>query len=88
PITSELGGVSHIIIVPGSWSDADLAYQAEHVATMRLHNGGYNCIAGQVVILSSDWPQKDAFLTALRAAIDRAPERTAWYPASVAESGG
>jgi aldehyde dehydrogenase (NAD(P)+) len=81
-ITSELGGVSPIIIVPGDWSTADLKFQAEHVATMRLHNGGYNCIAGQIVVLSSDWPQREAFLDQLRAAINRTPARTAWYPGS------
>ncbi len=50
PITAELGGVSPIIIVPGVWTDADLQFQAEHVATMRLQNSGHNCIAGQVVL--------------------------------------
>ena len=68
PITSELGGVSPIIVVPGS-GQADLRFQAEHVATQRLHNGGFNCIAAQVVVLSSDWAQKDAFLDRLRAAL-------------------
>jgi acyl-CoA reductase-like NAD-dependent aldehyde dehydrogenase len=82
PITSELGGVSPIIIVPGKWSKADLKFQAEHVATQRLHNGGYNCIAGQIVVLSSDWDQKAAFIIELRAALDRAPERFPWYPGS------
>jgi aldehyde dehydrogenase (NAD(P)+) len=82
PITSELGGVSPIIIVPGAWTRRDLRYQAEHVATQRLHNGGYNCIAGQVVILSSDWAQKEVFLAELRRAIDSAPSRPAWYPGS------
>ncbi len=82
PITSELGGVSPIILVPGSWSKADLRFQAEHVATQRLHNGGYNCIAGQIVVLSSDWPQKAAFIAELREALDRAPVRAAWYPGS------
>jgi acyl-CoA reductase-like NAD-dependent aldehyde dehydrogenase len=81
-ITSELGGVSPVIIVPGAWSRRDLQYQAEHVATQRLHNGGYNCIAAQAVVLSADWPQKTAFLTELRAAMARAPERPAWYPGS------
>ncbi|KQZ25403.1 aldehyde dehydrogenase [Microbacterium sp. Root553] len=80
PITAELGGVSPIIIVPGEWTDADLAYQAEHVATMRLQNSGHNCIAGQVVILSSDWAQADDFRTALRRAYANAPERPTWYP--------
>lgn len=82
PISAELGGVSPIIVVPGRWSAADLRYQAEHVVTMRLHNSGHNCIAGQVVILSADWPQRDAFLRELRAAYDRAPSRTVWYPNS------
>ena len=82
PITSELGGVSPIIVVPGDWSSADLAFQAAHVATQRLHNGGYNCIAGQVVVLSSDWAQREAFVEQLRIAMDKAPGRAPWYPRS------
>lgn len=82
PITAELGGVSPIIVVPGEWSDADLRFHAEHIATMRLQNGGHNCIAGQVVIMSSDWAQADAFRAALRSAYARAPERPIWYPHS------
>ncbi|WP_329407860.1 aldehyde dehydrogenase family protein [Nocardia vinacea] len=82
PITSELGGVCPIIIVPGEWSRADLRFQAEHVATQRLHNSGSNCIATQIVILSSDWPQKDKFLAALRQALAKTPARPAWYPGS------
>ncbi|MCO5951267.1 aldehyde dehydrogenase family protein [Microbacterium yannicii] len=82
PITAELGGVSPIIVVPGDWSAADLKYQAEHVATMRLVNAGHNCIAGQVVILSSDWPQRADFLRELHNAYAAAPERPVWYPRS------
>lgn len=82
PITSELGGVAPIIILPSAWTKRDLRYQAEHVATMRLHNGGYNCIAGQIVVLSAEWPQKKQFLAELRAALERAPRRAAWYPGS------
>jgi acyl-CoA reductase-like NAD-dependent aldehyde dehydrogenase len=82
PITAELGGVAPVIVVPGRWSDADLRFQAEHIATMRLQNSGHNCIAGQVVIVSSDWPQRAAFLDALRTAYDTAPERPVWYPRS------
>lgn len=85
PITAELGGVSPIIIVPGQWSESDLAFQAEHVATMRLQNSGHNCIAGQVVLLSADWPQREAFLAALRTALDAAPARPVWYPRSDAK---
>ena len=82
PISSELGGASPVIVVPGEWTQAELAFQAEHVATMRLHNGGYNCIAGQVLVLSADWPQRAAFLEALRGVLTRVPARPAWYPGS------
>lgn len=82
PISSELGGVSPVIVLPGRWSRADLRFQAEHVATQRLHNNGYNCIAGQVVVISSDWAQKHQFLAELRRALIRAPRRAAFYPGS------
>lgn len=80
PITAELGGVSPIIVVPGEWSDADIRFHAGHIATMRLQNAGHNCIAGQVVLVSSDWAQRDQFLGALRGAYASAPERPIWYP--------
>jgi len=80
PITSELGGVAPVIVVPGRWSRADLRHQARHVATQRLHNSGCNCIAAQIVVLSSDWEQKDEFLDELRQALLAAPARPAWYP--------
>lgn len=80
PITSELGGVSPIIVVPGRWSAADLRFQAEHVASQRLSNGGHNCIAGQMLVLSSDWPQREEFLEALRDVFRSLPPRPAWYP--------
>jgi acyl-CoA reductase-like NAD-dependent aldehyde dehydrogenase len=80
PISSELGGVAPVIVVPGKWSKADVRFQAQHIATQRLHNSGHNCIAAQVVIVSSDWAQKDAFLGELRTALTGAPERPAWYP--------
>lgn len=82
PMTSELGGVSPIIVIPGNWSKEDLRFQAEHVATQRLHNGGHNCIAGQALILSQDWPQRAEFLDVLRQVLQEIPARTTWYPGS------
>lgn len=78
-ISSELGGVAPIIVVPGKWSKADLRYQAEHVASMRLINEGHACVAGQALVLSSDWPQREAFLAELRGVLDE-QRRTPWYP--------
>jgi acyl-CoA reductase-like NAD-dependent aldehyde dehydrogenase len=85
PITSELGGVAPMIVVPGRWSAADLRFQAEHLVSMRLHNAGHNCVAGQLVVLSADWDQKDAFLAELRRALAAMPARTPWYPGTDAK---
>ncbi|WP_457062446.1 aldehyde dehydrogenase family protein [Mycobacteroides abscessus] len=81
-ITSELGGVSPTIVVPGRWSSSDIEFQTRHIATQRLHNNGYNCIASQVVVISKAWPQREEFLAALRKAVDEAPSRPAYYPGS------
>ncbi|HJQ06068.1 MAG TPA: aldehyde dehydrogenase family protein [Nocardioides sp.] len=79
-ISSELGGVSPIIVVPGKWSKRDLRFQAEHVVTQRLHNGGHNCIGGQALLISGDWDQKDAFLAEIRGVLTEIAPRPPWYP--------
>lgn len=80
PMTSELGSVSPAMIVPGRWSAADIRYQAENVVTMKLHNGGFNCVASQVLILSEAWDQRAEFLDAIRRLMRALPPRQAYYP--------
>jgi len=79
-ITSELGGISPVIVVPGPWTEADLAYQAENVVSQKMHNGGFNCIASQVLIMPEGWALKEAFLHSLREVFDRVPARRPYYP--------
>lgn len=81
-MTAELGGVSPTIVLPGAWSRSDIEFQANHVATQRLHNNGYNCVAAQVVVLSKQWPQRDEFVAAVRKAVNDAPARPPYYPGS------
>jgi acyl-CoA reductase-like NAD-dependent aldehyde dehydrogenase len=57
-ISAELGGISPFIVVPGEWSEADIRFQAEHLATSKLNDAGHNCIATQVLVLSEDWPHR------------------------------
>ncbi len=79
-ITSELGNVSPIVIAPGSWTEKELRFHAENVATMLANNAGFNCNAARVIILHEDWPQKRAFLDMLRAVLAALPQRRAYYP--------
>ena len=62
PITAELGGVTPVIVLPGRWTDADIRFQAENIATMKLYNCGFNCIAAQLLVLPEQWPQRQALL--------------------------
>lgn len=83
-VTSELGNVSPTIVVPGRWTQADLRFQAEHIATQKLHNAGFNCIAAQVVILAREWEQRAQFERELERAFSRAQARPAYYPGAAA----
>jgi aldehyde dehydrogenase (NAD(P)+) len=80
PISSELGGVGPAIVVPGPWSRADLRYQAENLATMKLHNAGCNCVAAQVLVLPRQWELRDALLAEVRRIFSELPPRRAYYP--------
>jgi aldehyde dehydrogenase (NAD(P)+) len=80
PVTSELGGVSPTIVVPGPWTDADIAYQAEHLATQKLHNGGFNCIASQILVLPAGWEGSEKLIDAVRTSLAEAESRPAYYP--------
>lgn len=79
-ITSELGAVCPTIVVPGPWSDADLQFQAEHLATQKLHNSGFNCVACQMLILPQHWNRKEALLDNLRKVLATHAQRQPWYP--------
>ncbi len=80
PIRSELGGASPTIVVPGPWTKADIAYQAQHLATQKLFSAGHTCVASQVLILPQGWEHKEELLDALRSALAEAPDRKPFYP--------
>lgn len=77
--TSELGAVCPTIVVPGPWSEADLKFQAEHIATHKLHNSGFNCVACQVLIMPSGWDKAQMLLANVEAVIQKST-RGAYYP--------
>ncbi len=80
PISSELGAVTPLIVVPGEWSQKDIEFQAEHVAGMISHNASFDCNAVKAIVTQASWPQRQAFLDALRKALRNTPQRKAYYP--------
>ena len=79
-ITSELGCVDPIIITPGSWKKKELEYHARQVVSMVTHNAGYNCNAGNVLILDANWTQKKEFCTLIEKFMRERKVRKAYYP--------
>lgn len=80
PISAELGNLTPVIVVPGRWTDADIDYQADNLATMLTNNAGFNCTTPRVIITPAGWRLRHRFLNAVRARLAATPVRPAWYP--------
>ena len=79
-ITSELGNVSPVVIVPGPYSGAELDFQAANLATMITNNASFNCNAAKMIVVSKAWPQRERFIELVGAHLARAKPRNAYYP--------
>jgi len=84
PITCELGGVTPWIVVPGRYTPAQLAGQADVVAGSILNNTSFNCIATKCVVTCRGWEQRAAFLELVSRRLAAMPPRPAWYPGAAA----
>lgn len=80
PISSELGAVTPVLVIPGAWTDADIEFQARHVASMVANNASFNCNAAKALVVAKGWDKKDAFVAKVREALSRMPARRAYYP--------
>ena len=71
PLISECGGNNPLIIVPGdrAWTNKEITHQAIQVVSAGKLNGGAVCGRPQTIVTSKNWPQREAFLDALRKAI-------------------
>ncbi len=80
PISSELGAVTPLLVVPGPWTPKEIQFQAEHVAGMISHNASFDCNAVKVILTASGWPHRKTFLDAVEQALRQTPSRKAYYP--------
>ena len=80
PLSSELGNVSPVIVVPGPWSDGELTYQAENIVSMLTNNAGFNCNATRVVVQHEGWERRRELVDRMGDFFSRTPVRDAWYP--------
>jgi acyl-CoA reductase-like NAD-dependent aldehyde dehydrogenase len=79
-ITSELGNVSPVVVVPGPWSDDDIEFHALNIASQVQNNGSFNCNAAKLVVQHASWDKRKSFVEAVRRRLKSMPPRKAYYP--------
>ena len=84
PFSAELGNITPAIVVPGPWTDGDLAYHAESIASMLANNAGFNCGAVRMVVNHAGWPLRSDLLEAIGHRLAAIPTRRAYYPGAAA----
>lgn len=83
-VTSELGNVGPAVIVPGAWSDREIAHAAESIAGSFSFNAGFNCNATKLIVTPRGFTQRQRLLDAVGDVLARTPTRTAYYPGATA----
>jgi aldehyde dehydrogenase (NAD(P)+) len=82
-ISSELGNVTPVVVVPGRYADRQLRFQARAVASAVVNNASFNCNAAKMLVVSEGWQQREAFQQLLTAALAEAGTRLAYYPGAL-----
>ena len=83
-ISCELGNVTPWFILPGRYSTAELAFQADQLAASIINNTSFNCIATKVIVTCRSWEQRQAFLGLVQRRLASLPPRPGWYPGAAA----
>lgn len=79
-VTSELGNVSPMIVVPYLYSTREIRAMAEMIATQITNNASFNCNAGKMLVLPKGFPQRRLLLDTLERVLGEVPVRKAYYP--------
>ncbi|HEY8105470.1 MAG TPA: hypothetical protein VIE46_05135, partial [Gemmatimonadales bacterium] len=83
PFTAELGNVSPVLVVPGPYSDKELAFQAESIAGAVTCNASFNCNSAKMLVTPKGWDRRGALLGSLERTLADVPPRLAYYPGAV-----
>jgi acyl-CoA reductase-like NAD-dependent aldehyde dehydrogenase len=80
PMTAELGNISPVIVVPGPYSDRQLAWQAQNIGGGVTNNASFNCNANKMLITARGWDGRPRLMDALTRVFEHTPVRAAYYP--------
>ncbi len=80
PVTSELGNVSPVVVVPGAWTDREIDHAARSIAGSFAFNAGFNCNATKLVVTPRGSSLRERLLARLAEVLAAIPVREAYYP--------
>ena len=83
PITSELGNVSPVLVVPFLYDKDELWFQARSIASQVVNNASFNCNAAKMLVLPRRWLQRGLFLEMIERALADVRPRKAYYPGAL-----
>lgn len=84
-ITSELGNISPVVMVPGPYTERELGDVAESIAGMLFNNASFNCNAAKLLVLPKHLAHE--VTSRLQRLFEAQPARAAYYPGAVARFG-
>ncbi|MBK7864416.1 MAG: aldehyde dehydrogenase [Archangiaceae bacterium] len=79
-ISSELGCITPVIVVPGPYDDAQLGFQGRNIAGMIANNASFNCNSAKLLVTSKPWVGRQALLGKIQAGLELTRPRKAYYP--------
>lgn len=79
-ITSELGNISPVIVVPGPYTGKEIQFQAEAVAAAMTMNASFLCNAAKMMVMPQGWAGSSNFMQAIQQVCASIAPRQAYYP--------
>jgi acyl-CoA reductase-like NAD-dependent aldehyde dehydrogenase len=81
-ITSELGNISPVVMVPGQYTEQELRDVSESIAGMLFNNASFNCNGAKLLVLPAQ--QARDVTSRLERLFAEQPARPAYYPGAAA----
>lgn len=79
-ITSELGNISPIIIVPGPYTEKEIRFQADAITAAFTMNASFLCNAAKMMVMPKGWAGSGQFMQAIQQECASIQPRQAYYP--------
>ncbi len=79
-ITSELGNISPVIVVPDGFGADELRFQGQNIAGMVTNNASFNCNSAKLLLTRKEWAARGQLVDLVAAGIGQGGARKAYYP--------